>query len=160
MRYTPAAVMELPLLRLHQFLYRRTDGRVGGRIGGAPALLLTTIGRKSGELRTCALSYLKDGDRMVVVASKGGSDRPPDWFLNLRANPEVGVQVGRNRWSARARVAATEERERLWPLVNRNNRGFAPIIHRGARGRYDIYQRHTDRLIPVVLLETREREPA
>ena len=158
MRYTPAAAMEFPLLRLHQFLYRRTGGRVGARIGGAPALLLTTIGRKSGEPRTCALSYLKDGDRMVVVASKGGSDRPPDWFRNLLANPEVGVQVARNRWSARARVASTEERERLWPLVNRNNRGFAPIIHRGARGRYDVYQRHTDRLIPVVLLETRGAE--
>ncbi len=153
MRCTPAAVMQFPFLRLHQFLYRRTDGRVGARVGGAPALLLTTIGRKSGEQRTCALSYFKDGDRMVVVASKGGSDRPPDWFLNLRVNPEVGVQVGRNRWLARARVASTEERERLWPLVNRNNRGFAPIFHRGARGRYDVYQRHTERLIPVVLLE-------
>ncbi len=158
MRYTPAAVMQFPLLRFHQFLYQRTGGRVGARIGGAPALLLTTIGRKSGEPRTCALTYLKDGDRMVVVASKGGSDRPPDWFLNLRANPEVVVQVGRKRWSARAHVASTEERERLWPLVNRNNRGFAPIIHRGARGRYDVYQRHTDRSIPVVLLETRGAE--
>ena len=150
--------MQLPFLRLHQFLYRRTGGRVGARMGGAPALLLTTNGRKSGEPRTCALSYLKDGDRLVVVASKGGSDRVPAWFLNLSADPEVSVQVGRNRWSARARVASTDERERLWPLVNRNNRGFAPIIHRGVRGRYDVYQHHTQRLIPVVLLETRGAE--
>ena len=154
MKYAPAAMVQLPFLRLHQFLYQRSGGRLGTRIGGAPALLLTTTGRKSGEPRTCALSYLEDGDRLVVVASKGGSDLPPDWLLNLRANPEVSVQVGRYRGSARARVASPEERERLWPLVNRNNQGFASLIHRGASGRYDVYQRHTERLIPIVLLET------
>lgn len=155
MRYAPAAMLQFPLLRFHQFVYQRSGGRWGAHIGGAPALLLTTKGRKSGEPRTCALSYLADGDQWVVVASRGGSDRPPYWFLNLRADPEVTVQVGRRRWLASARVASAEERERLWPLVNRNNRGLAPVIHPGAIGRYDVYQRHTQRSIPVVVLEGR-----
>jgi deazaflavin-dependent oxidoreductase (nitroreductase family) len=88
-----------------------------------------------------------------VVASNGGSDHPPAWLLNLQADPGVGVQIGRKRFSAPASVASAEERERLWPLVNRHNMGLAPIMHPGARGRYDVYQRHTTRLIPLVLLE-------
>jgi deazaflavin-dependent oxidoreductase (nitroreductase family) len=117
------------------------------------ALLLTTTGRRSGEPRTCALIYLKDGERLVVVASNGGSDHPPSWLLNLQADPDVGVQIGRKKFSARASVASAAERERLWPRVNRHNMGLAPIMHPGARGRYDVYQRHTTRLIALVLLE-------
>ena len=89
----------------------------------------------------------------MVVASNGGSDHPPSWLLNLQADPGVGVQIGLNKFSARAWVASAEERERLWPRVNRHNMGLAPIMHPGARGRYDVYQRHTTREIPLVLLE-------
>ena len=89
----------------------------------------------------------------MVVASNGGSDRPPAWLLNLQANPGVGVQIGTRQFSARATVAGPEARERLWPLVNRNNKGLAPLIHRGASGRYDVYQRHTQRVIQLVLLD-------
>jgi deazaflavin-dependent oxidoreductase (nitroreductase family) len=91
------------------------------------------------------------------VASNGGSDHPPAWLLNLQADPDVGVQIGRKKFAARDSVAPAEERERLWPLVNRHNMGLAPILHPGARGRYDVYQRHTTRHIPLVLLE-RDKE--
>ncbi len=95
MRYTPAATLQLPYLRLHQFVYRHSAGLIGSRIvAGSQALLLTTTGRRSGEPRTRALIYLKDGDRLVVVASNGGSDRPPSWLLNLQAHPSVRVQIG------------------------------------------------------------------
>jgi deazaflavin-dependent oxidoreductase (nitroreductase family) len=90
---------------------------------------------------------------LVVVASNGGSDHSPSWLLNLQAHPGVKVQIGRNQFSARAWVASAEDRERLWPLVNRDNMGLAPIMHPGARGRYDVYQRHTTREIPLMLLE-------
>jgi deazaflavin-dependent oxidoreductase (nitroreductase family) len=154
MRYTPAATVQRPYLRLHQFIYRRTRGLIGSRVvAGGRALLLTTTGRRSGQSRTCALIYLKDGERWVVVASNGGSDHPPSWLLNLQADPNVRVQIGRKKFSARAHVASAEEREQLWPRVNRHNMGLAPLIHPGARGRYDVYQRHTTRLIPLVVLE-------
>lgn len=159
MRYTPAAVLQFPYLKVHQFLYRRSGGRIGSRTGGAPALLLTTTGRRSGQPRTSALSYLQDGERLVVVASNGGSDHPPFWLLNLQAHPGVAVQIGRKKFSARASVATAEQRERLWPLVNRNNRGLAPIMHPGAQGRYDVYQRHTTRVIALVLLEPNTADP-
>ena len=142
------------LLDLHQFVYRHSGGLFGSRIiAGSQALLLTTTGRRSGEPRTCALIYLKDGERLVVVASNGGSDHPPSWLLNLQAHPHVRVQIGLNKFSARASVASAEERKRLWPRVNRHNMGLAPIMHPGARGRYDLYQRHTTREIPLVLLK-------
>jgi len=153
MRYTPAAMLQFPYLKLHQFVYRRSGGLVGSRIVAGRALLLTTTGRRSGQPRTTALIYLKDGERFVVVASNGGSDHPPSWLLNLQANASVSIQIGLKKFSARASVASAEERERLWPLVNRHNMGLAPIVHPGARGRYDVYQRHTGRVIPLVLLE-------
>ena len=157
-RYTPTATLQRPYLKLHQFVYRHSGGLIGSRIVAGRALLLTTTGRRSGEPRTCALIYLKDGERLVVVASNGGSDHPPSWLLNLQAHPSVAVQIGRKKFSARASVASAEERERLWPLVNRHNMGLAPIMHPGARGRYDVYQRHTTRVIPLVLLEPNTEE--
>ncbi len=153
MRYTPAATLQVPYLKLHQFVYRHSAGLIGSRIVAGQSLLLTTTGRRSGEQRTTALIYLKDGEQLVVVASNGGSDHPPSWLLNLQANPGVTVQIGRNKFPARARVASTEDRERLWPRVNRHNMGLAPIMHPGTRGRYDVYQRHTTRVIALVLLE-------
>jgi F420H(2)-dependent quinone reductase len=153
-RYTPAATLQWPYLKLHQFVYRHSGGLIGSRIvAGSQALLLTTTGRRSGEPRTCALIYLKDGERLVVVASNGGSDHPPSWLLNLQAHPGVAVQIGLKKFSARASVASAEERKRLWPRVNRHNMGLAPIMHPGAQGRYDVYQRHTTREIPLVLLK-------
>jgi F420H(2)-dependent quinone reductase len=128
-RYTPAATLQWPYLRLHQFVYRHSGGLIGSRIVAGRNLLLTTTGRRSGEPRTRALIYLKDGERLVVVASNGGSDHPPSWLLNLQAHPGVGVQIGLNKFSAQASVASAEERERLWPRVNRHNMGLAPIMH-------------------------------
>jgi deazaflavin-dependent oxidoreductase (nitroreductase family) len=157
-RYTPAATLQFPYLKLHQFVYRHSGGFIGSRVVAGRALLLRTTGRRSGAPRTCALTYLKDGERLVVVASNGGSDHPPSWLLNLQADPDVGVQIGRKKFSARASVASAEERERLWPRVNRHNMGLAPIMHPGARGRYDVYQRHTTRLIALVLLERSTEE--
>jgi deazaflavin-dependent oxidoreductase (nitroreductase family) len=152
-RYTPGSYVIGPYLRLHQALYEQTNGRVGKRVGGSDALLLHTTGRRTGKRRTSALLYARDGEAWVVVASNGGAVRHPRWFLNLQADPEVEVQVGRRRRRARARVATGDERQRLWRLVNRTNRGLVPLFHPGAAGRYEVYQRHTTREIPVVVLE-------
>jgi deazaflavin-dependent oxidoreductase (nitroreductase family) len=130
-------------LSIYQWLYETTDGRFTW-LAGLPVLLLRTVGRKSGLERTAALVYLEDGKDLVVVASNGGSDRPPAWLVNIRKNPAVGVQVGRERMSMQARVADPKERERLWPLVNQNN------AHR-----YDAYQTKTKREIPLVILSPR-----
>jgi deazaflavin-dependent oxidoreductase (nitroreductase family) len=111
-RYTPAATLQWPYLKLHQFVYRHSGGLIGSRIvAGSQALLLTTTGRRSGEPRTCALIYLKDGERLVVVASNGGSDHPPSWLLNLQADPDVGVQIGRKN----------SRREPRWPQLRSAN---------------------------------------
>ena len=147
-----------PYLRFHKYIYEKSDGRVGKQSGGVPALLLTTTGRKSGLSRTHGLTYCRDRGDLIVVASNGGSDRPPAWLLNLQAGPTVTVRVGRNVITATARVADTAERAQLWPLVNRSNRGMSRLFHPGVTGRYDVYQRNTTREISVVIL-TPERSP-
>jgi F420H(2)-dependent quinone reductase len=131
------------VLRLHAALYERTDGRVGHRILGVPTLLLRTTGRRSGVTRTNALVYARDGERYLVVPSNGGSDRPPGWLHNVRAQPRVEVQIGRDRRSATATVIEQDDPDftRPWEAVNANN-----------RGRYDVYQARTTRAIPVVAL--------
>jgi deazaflavin-dependent oxidoreductase (nitroreductase family) len=126
---------------IHRRLYRLTGGRIGGRIGRLPVLLLTTTGRKSGQPRTQPLAYTKAGDGFAVIASKGGAPRHPLWYLNLRAHPVADVTVGRESWKVRARDAQGEERDRLW-------RALADL-HPG----YDGYARKTTRQIPVVVLE-------
>jgi len=141
-----------PYLKVHAAVYERTDGRIGKHSGGVPALLLTTTGRKSGLQRTHGLTYCRDRGDIVVVASNGGSDRPPAWLLNLQTEPRVTVRVGRRVTAATARVAGPEERAQLWPLVNRSNRGLSRVFHRGVAGRYDVYQRHTQREIAVVVI--------
>ncbi len=148
-----------PYLRFHKYVYERTDGRVGKHSNRVPALLLTTTGRKSGLARTNGLTYCRDRGDLIVVASNGGSDRPPAWLLNLQAEPRVTVRVGRRVMPATARVAGPEERAQLWPLVNRSNRGMSRLFHPGVSGRYDVYQRHTRRTIPVVII-TPDRAPA
>ncbi len=125
---------------LHEFWYSITGGVVGARMNGVPVLLLSTTGRKSGQSRTTPLTYLQDGENTVIVASNGGSDKHPAWYLNLRAHPEAEVQIGRDRQRVRAEVASDEERARLWPkLVERYSS-------------YDDYQQETSRKIPVVIL--------
>src|SRR5882757_8077938 len=92
------------VLRFHEQLYKRTDGRVGHRMIGVPTLLLRTTGRRSSATRTNGLVYARDGDDYLVVASNGGADRAPAWLHNLRANPEVGIQVRQERLDGTARV--------------------------------------------------------
>jgi len=121
--------------------YRATGGKVGGSLRGAPVLLLTTTGRKTGKPRTKPLLYLREDGSFVVIASKGGAAKHPAWFLNLRAHPEVEVEVGRERRQARARVAEGEERALLW---TRAVEMYGP---------YRDYQAKTRRQIPVVVLE-------
>jgi len=121
--------------------YVETDGEKGHRWRGVDTLLLTTRGRKSGKLRRTALIYGRDGDRYVVVASKGGAKGHPSWYLNLVENPEVEVQAGADKFTARALTAAPDEKPRLWALMS----SIWPD--------YDSYQARTERDIPVVVLE-------
>jgi deazaflavin-dependent oxidoreductase (nitroreductase family) len=128
----------------HTLVYRATHGLVGHRFPGAPpTLLLDHVGAKSGTARTTPLTYLRDGDDVVLVASKGGYPKNPAWFHNLRAHPDTTVQVGRAHRAVHARVATPEERERLWPKVVDLYSGYAD------------YQRRTEREIPLVILEPR-----
>ena len=136
--------MERVGLTVHQWIYEKTDGRIGASVGGRPMLLLRHVGRKTGQLRTSALLYVRDGDNYAVIASKGGDPRNPSWFHNITANPDVEIQVGRERIPVRARVAEGEERERIWARANQVNKGG-----------YDVYQSRTDRKIPVIVLEAR-----
>jgi deazaflavin-dependent oxidoreductase (nitroreductase family) len=127
--------------REHVERYQETDGEVGHDWQGTTTLLLTTIGHKSGERRTTPLIYRKQGDVYTVIASKGGADEPPLWYLNLQANPEVEVQVRGDKFAARARTATPEEKPALWKAMAET----WPA--------YDDYQRKTEREIPVVVLE-------
>jgi F420H(2)-dependent quinone reductase len=133
----------MDLLTVHQRIYERTDGRIGHRLIGVPSALLRTKGRRTGQVRTSALVYARDGADYVVVASNGGSDRPPGWLFNIQAEPDVEIQVGRRRTAATARVVTAEDPgyPRLWKLVNDHN-----------HGRYNGYQAKATRKIPVVVV--------
>ena len=141
-----------PYLKFHKWIYERSEGRVGKHSNRIPALLLTTTGRRSGLERTNGLTYCTDRGDLVVVASNGGSDRPPAWLLNIEADPRVRVRVGRTVVAATARVATPDEQRQLWPKVNQCNRGLSRLFHPGVSGRYDVYQRNTSRPIPVVII--------
>jgi deazaflavin-dependent oxidoreductase (nitroreductase family) len=121
--------------------FRANQGKVGGQMAGMPLLLLTTTGNKTGRTLTKPLAYTKDGDRIFVIASFAGSPKNPAWFNNLVANPTVTVELGTERFQARARVISGEERERLFKLQADKIAIF-----------YD-YQKKTTRQIPVVVLE-------
>lgn len=125
----------------HVERYRATDGAEGHDWQGTHTLLLTTTGRKSGEPRTTPLIYAPAGGSFAIVASKGGSDEPPAWYLNLSEDPGVEVQVKADRFKARARTASAEEKPALWTKMV------------AEWPSYDEYQERTDREIPVVLLE-------
>ncbi len=115
--------------RLHAWVYRRSGGRLLGRMGGQPVLLLQTIGRRSGQTRATPVQYLADGDTFVVVASNAGTARPPAWYLNLRANPHARVEVGPRTFDVRAQEAAGQERADLWRRMTAANR----YLERAAR---------------------------
>lgn len=150
MSYLDVADRIWPLTRrvmgLHTLAYRATGGRIGHTLPGmsGPMLLLDHVGAKSGAKRTTPLLYFRDGDDVVIVASKGGFPKHPAWFHNLLANPETTVQVGSERRPVRARVANPEERKRLWPRAVETYSGYAGYQAR-SRGRE----------IPLVILERR-----
>ncbi len=127
----------------HVRVYRETGGERGYHWRGTTILLLTTTGRRSGERRTTPLIHRTDGDRWIVVASKGGTDEHPDWFLNLSTDPDVEIQVLGERFAVAPEVVTGAERERLWKLM-------AEVWPA-----YDDYQARTDREIPVVALTRR-----
>lgn len=133
---------------VHAALYRLTGGKIAGRLRRSPVLLLTTVGRKSGKVRTVPLLYLADGDRLAIVASFGGAARHPDWWLNLRDNPETTVRIGDCTRRVRAEPAAGEERARLWA-------GLVAMYPD-----YAAYQRATSREIPVIVLHPRDETNA
>jgi deazaflavin-dependent oxidoreductase (nitroreductase family) len=121
-------------------LYRRSGGRLGNSMKGAPVMLLDHVGRKSGRARTAPVLYMRNGDDLVIVASRGGSDAMPAWWLNLQARPDTTVQVGAERRRVLAREASPEEKAELWPRLVE------------MYGDYQVYQRRTERQIPVVIL--------
>ncbi|ORA77751.1 nitroreductase [Mycolicibacter kumamotonensis] len=132
------------LLRLHNTLYQGTGGRIGHRFPGLPpSVLLHTVGAKTGQARTNALTYARDGDDYLIVASLGGAPRSPGWYHNLKAHPDVEINVGPKRFAVTARPVLPDDPDyaRLWRLVNANN-----------ANRYEAYQRRTARPIPVVVL--------
>jgi deazaflavin-dependent oxidoreductase (nitroreductase family) len=127
--------------RLNAPIYRLSGGRLGGKVGGAPVLLLTTTGRKSGQQRTAPVLYLADGDRFVVINTNAGNAKTPAWSLNLRANPEAEVEVGRKRVAVRARLAEGEERADFWRR------------HMEQYSGWEYYESKLDREIGVFVLE-------
>ncbi|WP_319461655.1 nitroreductase family deazaflavin-dependent oxidoreductase [Micromonospora sp. RTP1Z1] len=125
------------------WLYRRSGGKLGGKMFGAPVLLLTTTGRKSGRSWTVPLIYQTDGDRWVIIASNGGRARNPAWWLNLRSQPDASIQIARQTYLVTASETGGEDRERLWRQMADMYKG------------YDGYARKTTRQIPVVVLQRR-----
>jgi deazaflavin-dependent oxidoreductase (nitroreductase family) len=127
--------------KLNVPLYRVSGGRIGGRVGNGPVLLLTTTGRKSGQKRTAPVLYLADGPHMVIINTNAGNAKIPAWSFNLRADPAAEVEVGRRRIEVRARLAEGEERAELWRRHNEQYAGF------------DYYESKLEREIGVFVLE-------
>lgn len=123
--------------------FRANHGQVGGMFEGMSLLLLHHVGARSGQTRTNPLAYLRDGDRYVIFASKAGAPSNPDWYHNLRAHPEVSIEVGENQIDVTAAQAEGEERQRLFDAQAERSPQFAE------------YQRNTDRVIPVITLTPR-----
>ena len=137
------------MVRSHRAVYRLTRGRLLGRVAGMPVLLLTTTGRRSGRARTTPLTYFELGADLVIVASNGGEDRPPAWWLNLRDDPHATVTIGTRTQHVTARAATEEEYARLWPTITSTHAGYAA------------YALRTTRPIPVMLLSgTKENAPS
>ena len=124
----------------HAGVYRATGGKLFGRMGKSPILLLNTVGRKTGRKRTSPLLYVMDGEDFVIIASKGGAPTHPAWYLNLKANPDATVEVGDREVRVRAEEVDSEEKVRLWQKMIE----MYPT--------YDDYQTKTKREIPLLVL--------
>jgi deazaflavin-dependent oxidoreductase (nitroreductase family) len=122
-------------------LYRASGGRIANHMQKAPIMLLTTVGSKSGKSRTNPVLYIDDGPNLVTVASAGGAEKNPSWFVNLMRHPDATVTIGREKRRVRGRKASPEERKRLWPMMT------------AVYSTYGDYAKKTDREIPVVILE-------
>jgi F420H(2)-dependent quinone reductase len=131
------------VMKVNTAVYRASGGRLWNTVKGAPVLILHHTGRKSGQARTSPLLYLRDGDDLVIVASRGGSDAMPAWWLNLKASPDTTVELGRERIDVTAVEATPEEKSALWPRLVEMYPEF------------DVYQQRTARQIPVILLHRR-----
>ena len=141
---SPKDLMFKVVTGIHRTLYDLSKGKLGGKTMGMPVLKLTTVGRKSGDRRTTMLTApLVEGDDVILIASFGGDDRNPAWYLNLVAEPDVEVEIDGSKRLMRARVADGDERTRLWNAVTATHDNYAG------------YQRKTDRQIPVVVLSPR-----
>jgi deazaflavin-dependent oxidoreductase (nitroreductase family) len=126
---------------LHTFAYRTSNGRLGRRLVNNDMLLLTTVGRSTGREHTVPLLYLREGDRLIVIASYGGRSEHPEWYRNLVVHPRASVQILGNRAEVAAKTMTEDERAAWWPQVV------------DAYGDYDVYQSRTDRQIPIVWLD-------
>lgn len=127
--------------RANTWIYRRSNGKLGGTFQNGPVALLTTTGRKTGQPRVSPLLYFREGDRVIVVASQSGRDKNPLWYLNLKANPAVSLQIKHEVLKLRARDATAAERDEYWPKLV----AMYPA--------YDDYQSWTDRVIPIVICD-------
>lgn len=125
----------------HVRRYQASNGEDGHIWNGVPTLLLTTTGRKSGQQFTAPLIYGRDGDRYLIVGSRGGADTHPQWYLNILANPDIEVQVAADKFKAKARAATSEEKPALWQTMV------------GVWATYEEYRQRTSREIPVVIIE-------
>ncbi len=139
-----AAALQNAVTTVHSFVYRISNGMLGGRMANSPVLLLTTTGRRSRKQRTVPLLYLMDGTNVVLVASNGGAVRHPTWWLNLQSKPEAWIQIKRIRRRVKAEQASAADKQRLWPRLTAMYPG------------YKRYQEITDRDIPVVILRSIE----
>jgi len=145
MSASPVEKIGLRLLRIHDFLYQKSGGRIGHHIPGVPpSLLLHSVGAKTGKARINTLTYGRDGDSYLIVASNGGANRYPAWYHNLKAHPDVDINVGPQRFAVHASILLPDspDYDRLWKIVNKNN-----------SDRYTNYQKRTDRPIAIIALK-------
>ena len=132
--------MVMLIFKIMVFLYNASGGRIGGKLGKVPVLLLTTKGRKTGKQRTLPLIYIGDGSAYVVTASAGGADKHPGWFFNIRSNPQATIQVKDQRIKVTAEIAGPDKKPELWARLVEVGPNFAG------------YQKRTSREIPMVIL--------
>jgi F420H(2)-dependent quinone reductase len=132
--------MAMLIFKVIIFLYNVSGGRIGGKMGNVPVLLLTTTGRKTGKKRTLPLVYIMDGSAFVITASAGGADKNPGWFFNIRSNPQATIQVKDKHIKVTAEVAEPEKKSELWSRLVEVAPNFAG------------YQKRTSREIPMVIL--------
>lgn len=129
------------ILSVYIFFYRLTSGAIGGRMAGLNVMLLTTTGRKTGQPRVTPLGYFKEGANFVIIASNAGAEKNPAWFYNLKSNPQVKIQIGKQELTARAQVVDSEKRNQMWSELVK----MAPA--------YKKYEKQTKREIPLVILQ-------